>query len=237
VSHATRTSFEDETSRTCLLDLLLPDQNLPGPCAICNLQCMALLLLCTLLLPCVLPLGQTDGRTDKRGTITTYTVHTIIKCTCTENQTNNNQGTHTHTQPFNDRWSGTTRVGRYQKKHSPTHSHPEHRTSLSSSSNYNDQWHPLCSFYVLDSPLKQPLSWSSLVILLVLDHQLHTPYISSPNHHLLFEAHAHTKAACSAAIPMLCHRYLVSLNSLLGSLSFRLSLTPHIHLTILISAC
>ena len=30
--------------------------------------------------------------------------------------------THTHTQPFKSRWSGTTRVGRYQKKF--THSHP-----------------------------------------------------------------------------------------------------------------
>ena len=28
------------------------------------------------------------------------------------------QQTHTHTQPFNGLWSGTTRVGRYQKKHS-----------------------------------------------------------------------------------------------------------------------
>ena len=84
---------------------------------------------------------------------------------------------------------------------------------LSSSSIYNDQWHPLCSFYVLDSPLVQPLSRSSLVFLLVLDPQLHTPYISSPNHHLLFAAHAHTNAACSAAIPMLCHLYLVSLST------------------------
>ena len=40
-----------------------------------------------------------------------------------ENSTN----THTHTQPFNGLWSGTTRVGRYQKKHSPTHTHPDHR--------------------------------------------------------------------------------------------------------------
>ena len=38
--------------------------------------------------------------------------------------------TTTHTQPFNGRWSGTTRVGRYQKKHSPTHTHPGHRTSF-----------------------------------------------------------------------------------------------------------
>ena len=38
--------------------------------------------------------------------------------------------TDTHTQPFNGPWSGTTRVGRYQKKHSPTHTHPDHRTSF-----------------------------------------------------------------------------------------------------------
>ena len=88
---------------------------------------------------------------------------------------------------------------------------------LSSSSIYNDQWHPFCSFYVLDSPLVQPLSRSSLVFLLVLDPQLHTPYISSPNHHL-FVAHAHTNAACSTAIPMLCHLYLVSLT------------TPYLHI-------
>jgi len=37
---------------------------------------------------------------------------------------------HTHTQPFNGLLSGTTRVGRYQKKHSPTHTHPDHRTSI-----------------------------------------------------------------------------------------------------------
>jgi len=37
--------------------------------------------------------------------------------------------THTHTQ-FNSLWSGTTRVGRYQKKHSPTHTHPGHQTSF-----------------------------------------------------------------------------------------------------------
>ena len=37
---------------------------------------------------------------------------------------------HTHTQPFNGPWSGTTRVGRYQKKHSPTHAHSDHWTSF-----------------------------------------------------------------------------------------------------------
>ena len=37
---------------------------------------------------------------------------------------------HTHTQPFNGPWFGTTRVGQYQKKHSPTHTHLDHRTSF-----------------------------------------------------------------------------------------------------------
>jgi len=45
--------------------------------------------------------------------------------------------THTHTQLFNSLWSGTTRVGRYQKKHPLTRimiiGHP-----LSSSSIYNN---------------------------------------------------------------------------------------------------
>ena len=86
---------------------------------------------------------------------------------------------------------------------------------LSSSSIYNDTWHPLCSVYELDSPLGQPLSRSSLVFLLALDPQLHTPCISSPNHQYLFAAHAHTNAACFAAIPMLCHLYLDSLSQLL----------------------
>ena len=37
---------------------------------------------------------------------------------------------HTHTQPFNGPMSGTTRVGRYQKKHLSTHTHPVHQTSF-----------------------------------------------------------------------------------------------------------
>jgi len=82
------------------------------------------------------------------------------------------------------------------------------RHPLSSSSIY----YPLCSFYVLDSPLGQPFSRSSLVFLLVLDPLLHTPCISSPNHRL-FATHGHAIAACSAVIPMLCHLYLVSLSA------------------------
>jgi len=75
----------------------------------------------------------------------------------------------THTQPFNGLWSRTTRVGRYQKKHSPTRNHPDKGHPLSSSS--NDPLHPLCSFYVLDSPIGQPLSRFSLVFRLVFDPQ------------------------------------------------------------------
>jgi len=43
---------------------------------------------------------------------------------------NKNTHTHTHTQPFNGLLSGSTRVGQYQKKHSPTHTHPDHWTSF-----------------------------------------------------------------------------------------------------------
>ena len=71
-------------------------------------------------------------------------------------------------QPFNGRLSGTTRVGWYQKKHSPAHTRP-----LSPFSICNGPWHPLYSAYVLDSPLEQPLSRSSLVFPLVLNPQLH----------------------------------------------------------------
>ena len=49
---------------------------------------------------------------------------------CSSTSTRSTTHTHTHTQPFNGLWSGTTRVGRYQKKHSPTHTHPDHRTSF-----------------------------------------------------------------------------------------------------------
>ena len=98
--------------------------------------------------------------------------------------------THTHTQPFNGLWSGTTRVGRYQKKHSPTHTHPDHRTSFIIFLHLQRSM-PSSLFIVRawqSSRRLQPLSRSSLVFLMVLDPQLHTPYISSPNHHLLFAA-------------------------------------------------
>ena len=85
---------------------------------------------------------------------------------------------------------------------------------------------------MLGSPVPQPLSRSSLVYFLVWGSLLHTSYISSPNCHL-FAIHAHTIAACFAVVPRLCHQ-ACSFGSLLANLSF--TLTPHIRLTILISA-
>ena len=87
-----------------------------------------------------------------------------VKCYCNQCSVK----IHTHTQPFNSRCSGTTRVGRYQKKRSPTHTHPGHWTSFI---NFLHLLRSIASsvlVYVLDSALWQPLSRSSLVFLLVL---------------------------------------------------------------------
>ena len=113
-------------------------------------------------------------------------------------------------QPFNGHLSGTTRVGRYQRNIHPLTPILVNVLPLSPFSICNGPRHPLYSAYVLDSPLKQPLSRSSLVFPLVLNPELHTPCISSPNHHHLFAAHAHTNAACSAAISMLCHLHVIT---------------------------
>ena len=56
-----------------------------------------------------------------------------------------------------------------------------------------------------DNLFAQPLSKSSLVYLLVWYPPLHTPYIFSPNHCLLFATHAHTNATCFAVVSTLCH--------------------------------
>jgi len=110
--------------------------------------------------------------------------------------------THTHTYSrFTALWilSGTTRMSRYQKKHSPTHTIVDINHPLTASSTSYDPWHPPCSMYVPDSLFPQSLSKFSLVYLLAWHSPLHTPYISSPNHCLLFAAHAHTIATYSLA--------------------------------------
>ena len=126
--------------------------------------------------------------------------------------------THTYTHNrFTALWilSGTTRVSRYKKKHSPTHKYCGHQSSLSASSIYYNPWHPLYSNPVLYSLFPQSLSKFSLVYLLAWHPLLHTPYISSPNHYLLFATIPyHTITTCFAVVPRLCHLILVSLSTL-----------------------
>jgi len=92
--------------------------------------------------------------------------------------------------------SVTTQKSRYQKKHSPTHTH------------CGDPWPLICFVYLLQSMASscsihvpyslfpQSLSQFSLVYLLAWHPPLHTPHISSPNHCLLFAANAHNITTC-----------------------------------------
>jgi len=90
---------------------------------------------------------------------------------------------HTHTQPLNGPMSGTTRVG--QKKHS--HSHPSWSSNIPYQPPPSTTIHSilLVQFTFL-TVLFHNLSPGPLVFLLVWNPLLHTPYIASPNHHLLF---------------------------------------------------
>jgi len=84
--------------------------------------------------------------------------------------------------------------------------------TLSASSIYCDPWHPPCSVHVPDSLFPQSLSKFSLVYLFAWHPPLHTPYISSPNHGLLFATRANTTAVCFAVLLRLCNLILVSLS-------------------------
>ena len=126
----------------------------------------------------------------------------------------------TKQQPFYGDLSGTTRVSRYQKKHSPTH-HPVH--------------HPVfISFF----HLPQSIAFSLFKL-----HGLTVGLEPSTS----YSIHFFTQSLSSSRNTCAYHRNLfccsintissipsLSLNSLLGTLSF--TLTLHIHLTILISA-
>jgi len=82
--------------------------------------------------------------------------------------------THTHNH-FTALWnlSGTTRVSRYQKKHSPINTHRGHQSSQSAFSIYYEPWHPPYSIHVLCSLFPQSLSKFSLVYLLAWYPPLH----------------------------------------------------------------
>jgi len=73
-----------------------------------------------------------------------------------------------------------------------------------------------------------PLCKSSLVYLLIWDPQLHTSYISSPNH-LLFATHGHTIATGFAAVPRSYHLFLVSPSSLYSEINQSVSELCWIH--------
>jgi len=123
--------------------------------------------------------------------------------------------TYTHNR-FMASWilSGTTRASRYQKKHSPTHTHRGHQSSL------------ICFVHLLRSiasSLFNPRAWqsfSTISVQVFFDLPLglapSTSYSihSSPNHCLLFATHAHTITTCFAVVPRLCHLIIVSLSTL-----------------------
>ena len=67
---------------------------------------------------------------------------------------------------------------------------------LSASYIYYDPWHPPYSIHVLYSLFPQSLSKFSLVHLLAWHPALHTPYISSHNHCLLFDVYLNTVKNC-----------------------------------------
>ena len=120
-------------------------------------------------------------------------------------------------QPFNGRLSGTTRVGRYQKKHSPAHTHPGQRTSfitflhlqwsMASSLFSLRAWQSsqTTSFQVLWS---SPWSWTLNFILRVFLH----PII------IIFSQHMPICLFC-CNINAMSSTPSLSLSSLLGSLS------------------
>ena len=146
-----------------------------------------------------------------------------------------NRQTHTHTHNcFTALWffSGTTRVSRYQKKHSPTHTYCAHQSSL------------ICFLYLLRSmasSLFNLRAWQSFSQSLQVFFGL--PLGLEPS--TSYSIHFFTQSLSSFRSTCPHHRNLfcctteimssnpsLSLNPLLGTLSC--SLMPHIHLTILI---
>ena len=101
--------------------------------------------------------------------------------------------------------SGITRVSRYKKTYSPTHTYHGHKSSLICFLIFYYPWHPPCSIYMPDSLSRQSFSKFSLVYLSAWHPPLHTPYISSLSHCLLF---ARNLFCCNTEI---CHPSL-SLN-------------------------
>jgi len=136
-------------------------------------------------------------------------------------------------------WAGT------RKKHSLNDRYPDHQSSFICFLHLPQSIAPSCSSLHLrrshsyskpDSLFAQPLYKSSLVYLLVWYPPLHTPYISSPNHYLLFATHAHTIATCFAIVLRLCHLILFLSQLFTWNSIFYLNVThssDHSHLCLL----
>ena len=82
------------------------------------------------------------------------------------------------------------------------------------------------TYNVFGGTLNPAQSNLSLVYLLVCHPPFYTPYVSSPDHYLLFTAHAHT-----ITTEIMSSNPCLTLSSLLS-----FTLTSYVHLTILISA-
>ena len=138
--------------------------------------------------------------------------------------------THTHAQPFNGLLFGTTRVymGRDQKKHSPTHTHPDHRTSFITFLHLQRSMaSSLFSLQAWQSSLT-----TSLQVLFGLPLGLGPS--TSYSMHFFTQSSLSFRSTCPYQRSLFCCNTnamssipSLSLSSLLGSLSF--NLTPHIH--------
>ena len=137
-----------------------------------------------------------------------------------------------HTRPFNGLLSGTTRVGWHQKKHSPTHTHPDHQASFINFLHL--LWSIASSLFNLY--IWQSFSTTSLQVLFGLSFGLGGTlyFILHTFFHPISSSFSNTcPYSCFTVVPMLCHLFLISLSALLGYLSS--TLMPHIHLIILIT--
>jgi len=120
--------------------------------------------------------------------------------------------THTHThQPFNALWSGNARVSRYQKKHSPTHTHPDHWTSfinfLHLLRSIASTLFSLCARQPSDNLSPGPLwssSWSCTLYIILLTH-CKVQRISSVNQSYLAGGCSNAAVCCRYCTNLSCY--------------------------------
>ena len=159
-----------------------------------------------------------------------YVTHTHAR---THAHTHTRTHTHTHTHLFNNPLSRITRVGRYQKKHSPTHTHPNYQTSL------------INFLHLLASSMFNLHAWQSFSTTSVQD--LFGLYLGlgppiSYFLHFFTQSSSSYHSACRYYCSLFCcnTNVMSSIPNLSLSAPYlenvSVSLTPPTHLTILISA-